>query len=60
MMLVAAGLGALSAVFGLYVSYYANIVSGAAIVLTATAFFLVAWLFNPRQGVLRRRSRGLV
>ena len=59
MMLVAAGLGALSAIVGLYVSYYANIVSGAAIVLTATAFFLVAWLFNPRQGVLRRRSQGL-
>ncbi|HEY5983025.1 MAG TPA: metal ABC transporter permease [Anaerolineales bacterium] len=60
MMLVAAGLGALSAIVGLYVSYYANIVSGAAIVLTATAFFLVAWLLNPKQGVLRRRPRGLV
>jgi len=57
MMLIAALLGALSAVVGLYVSYYANVVSGAAIVLTATAFFLVAWLFNPRQGVLRRRVR---
>ena len=57
MMLIAALLGALSSVVGLYVSYYANVVSGAAIVLTATAFFLVAWLFNPRQGVLRRRVR---
>jgi len=55
MMLIAALLGALSSVAGLYVSYYANVVSGAAIVLTATAFFLVAWLFNPRQGILRRR-----
>lgn len=56
MMLIAAGLGALSSVVGLYVSYYANVVSGAAIVLTATAFFLAAWLFNPRQGVFRRRD----
>lgn len=56
MMLIAAGLGALSSVVGLYVSYYANVVSGAAIVLTATAFFLVVWLFNPRQGVFRRRG----
>lgn len=55
MMLLAALVGALSAVAGLYVSYYANVVSGAAIVLAATVFFLAAWLFNPRQGVLRRR-----
>jgi ABC-type Mn2+/Zn2+ transport system permease subunit len=56
MMLIAALLGALASVVGLYVSYYANVVSGAAIVLTATAFFLVTWLFNPRQGVLRRSA----
>jgi len=57
MMLLAAVLGALSSVVGLYVSYYLNIVSGAAIVLSATLFFLFAWLFNPRTGVLiRRRS----
>ena len=55
MMLISAMLGALSSLVGLYASYYANVVSGAAIVLTATAFFLAAWLFNPRQGVLRRR-----
>jgi ABC-type Mn2+/Zn2+ transport system permease subunit len=59
MMLISALLGALSSVIGLYASYYANIVSGAAIVLTATLFFLVVWLFNPRQGVLvRRRGAG--
>jgi len=56
MMLIAALIGALSSVVGLYVSYHANVVSGAAIVLTATAFFLVVWLFNPRQGVFRRRG----
>ena len=56
MMLISALLGALSSVIGLYISYYVNIVSGSAIVLTATAFFLIAFLFNPRQGLLTRRK----
>ncbi len=55
MMLISAAVGALSSVIGLYVSYYVNVVSGSAIVLTATAFFLLAFVFNPRQGVLRRK-----
>ena len=55
MMLISAAIGAASSLVGLYLSYYLNIVSGSAIVLTATAFFLLAFLFNPRQGVLRRR-----
>ncbi len=46
MMLVSALIGALSSVIGLYVSYYWNIVSGSAIVLTATAFFLLAFLWK--------------
>jgi manganese/iron transport system permease protein len=56
MMLLSAAIGAASAIIGLYISYYANIVSGSAIVLTATGFFLLAFLFNPRRGVLRRRA----
>jgi ABC-type Mn2+/Zn2+ transport system permease subunit len=55
MMVLSAVLGALSSIIGLYISYYLNIVSGSAIVLTATLFFVLAFLFNPRQGVLRRR-----
>lgn len=55
MMLLSASLGALASTVGLYVSYYLNIVSGAAIVLSATLFFLLAWLFNSRTGVLVRR-----
>jgi ABC-type Mn2+/Zn2+ transport system permease subunit len=55
MMLLSALLGALSSVVGLYASYYLNIVSGSAIVLTATVFFLFAFLLSPRQGLLRRR-----
>jgi len=46
MMLVSALIGALSSVVGLYLSYYLNIVSGAAIVLTATMLFLIAFLWK--------------
>jgi ABC-type Mn2+/Zn2+ transport system permease subunit len=55
MMVLSAALGALSSIIGLYLSFYLNIVSGSAIVLTATGFFLIAFLFNSRQGILRRR-----
>jgi manganese/iron transport system permease protein len=54
MMVTSALLGALSSVIGLYASYYINVVSGAAIVLTATLFFLLAFLFGPRQRIWMR------
>jgi manganese/iron transport system permease protein len=44
MMLVSAVLGAVSSIVGLYISYYMNIVSGSAIVLTATVIFLAVFL----------------
>lgn len=53
MMGLAAVFGALSALIGLYASYYLNIASGATIVLTATLFFVLAYLFSPRKGLLR-------
>ncbi len=43
MMLLAAVFASLSGVIGLYLSYYLSIASGAAIVLTATFFFVVAF-----------------
>jgi ABC-type Mn2+/Zn2+ transport system permease subunit len=46
MMFVSAGIGALSSIIGLYLSYYFNIVSGSAIVLTATLFFLFAFIWK--------------
>uniref|UniRef100_A0A7C4PJ51 Metal ABC transporter permease n=1 Tax=Anaerolinea thermolimosa TaxID=229919 RepID=A0A7C4PJ51_9CHLR len=52
MMALAALFGALSSVVGMYASYYLNVASGAAIVLTATAFFLLAFFLAPRKGVL--------
>jgi manganese/iron transport system permease protein len=42
MMLLAALFASLSGIIGLYLSYYLSIASGAAIVLTATVFFLLA------------------
>lgn len=43
MMALAAGLASFSGVVGLYLSYYLSVASGAAIVLTATALFGLAW-----------------
>ncbi len=57
MMILSAVLGALSSIIGLYASYYLNVVSGAAIVLTATVFFLLAFLFAPERGVVWRGAR---
>lgn len=56
MMLVSALIGAVSSLVGLYLSYYLNIVSGSAIVLTATAIFLLVFIFQPRRGVLWKKS----
>ena len=55
MMLVSAALGALSSVVGLYLSYYLDVASGAAVVLTATTFFIAVYLFAPRRGLAWRR-----
>jgi manganese/iron transport system permease protein len=55
MMAVSAAIGALSSVVGLYLSYYLDVASGAAIVLTATALFVVAFLVAPRRGLAWRR-----
>lgn len=54
MMLVAAVFGAVSAVAGLYLSYYVNIASGAAIVLVCTLFFILVFLFAPHNGLAVR------
>jgi ABC-type Mn2+/Zn2+ transport system permease subunit len=52
------GLGALFAVLaalaGLYASYYADVASGAAIVLTLTGIFLLTFFFAPERGLLAR------
>ena len=57
MMALAALFGALSSVVGLYASYYLNIASGSAIVLTATIFFLLTFLFAPGRGLIWEKLR---
>jgi manganese/iron transport system permease protein len=49
MMALAAAMASLSGIIGLYISYYASVASGAAIVLTSTAFFVLAWSFRTIQ-----------
>jgi ABC-type Mn2+/Zn2+ transport system permease subunit len=53
MMLTSALIGAFSSITGLFISYYASIASGAAIVLVSTLIFVIAYLFSPRKGILR-------
>jgi ABC-type Mn2+/Zn2+ transport system permease subunit len=57
MMLVSAIIGVVSSILGLYASYYLNVSSGGAIVLVATAIFILAFLFAPRDGIVWRRRR---
>ena len=57
MMLLSAGIGAFSGIVGLYGSYYLNIASGAAIVLSATLFFLLAFFLAPQRGLLWQALR---
>jgi manganese/iron transport system permease protein len=52
MMIVGAIIGAVSSVAGLYLSFYVNVASGAAVVLVCTAFFVLAFLFAPQRGVV--------
>ncbi len=51
MMILSAVFGTVSSVTGLYFSYYFNIASGAAIVLTCTVIFIVVFIFSPRKRV---------
>ena len=57
MMLLAALLGTLSAITGLYLSFYLNVASGAAIVLVCTLLFFIATVLSPRRGLVARWLR---
>jgi manganese/iron transport system permease protein len=54
MMALAAVLAAISAVIGLYLSFYLNLASGASIVLVETLWFGLALVLGPRTGLLSR------
>ncbi len=51
MMAVSALIGATSGIVGVYASYYVNIASGPAVVMAATAIFVIVFLFAPKRGI---------
>lgn len=58
MMLIAASIGVLSGIAGLYVSYYWGVAAGPAIVLVSTAIFVLVFLSAPGRGVIWRAAAG--
>ncbi len=54
MMALSGLIGAVSSLVGLFASFYLNVASGAAIVLTATLFFVITYLLAPGRGLLWR------
>lgn len=52
MIILSASLGGISAIIGLMFSFKFNLSSGPTIVLVATAFFLLAFIFAPKKGVV--------
>lgn len=59
MLLISASIAVAAAVAGVFTSFHLNVSTGGSIVLAQAAAFTLAYLFAPRQGVLRRRrARG--
>ncbi len=52
MLVLASAIGALAATIGLYISYWMNYSSGAAMVIVVTLIFLITLVFSPKQGIL--------
>ena len=59
-MAVGAGVGVVSSVVGLYLSYHADVAASAAVVLTATVIFLLTFLLSPRRGILGLRRPSIL
>jgi ABC-type Mn2+/Zn2+ transport system permease subunit len=57
MMALSGLIGGFSSLAGLFASYHLNVASGAAIVLTTTIIFLLAFLFAPQRGLIWDLSR---
>lgn len=56
MMVWAMGIGVFSGVTGVYLSFYLDIASGPAVVLVATAVFILTFLFAPHRGIVWQRA----
>jgi ABC-type Mn2+/Zn2+ transport system permease subunit len=52
MMAIAAVIGAISGLVGVYASFHLNVASGPAVVLVATLIFLIVFIFSPQQGII--------
>ena len=59
LMAIAIAIGIGSGIAGIYVSFWLDVASGAAIVLIQTAIFFVALALGPRGGLLRRHPAGV-
>lgn len=57
MLVLAPLVAAVSAVVGLYLSYYLDTSSGGMVVVAMGAIFLAAYLFAPKHGLIGRRLR---
>jgi manganese/iron transport system permease protein len=57
---VAVAVATISALAGLYLSYYLNVASGASIVLIETLCFVLALLLSPKSGWIASRRRAAV
>lgn len=59
MIFMAAGFGTLSAIIGLFFSYSYNLASGATIVLTCAVFFVLAFVFSPKKGIISHKKENI-
>jgi ABC-type Mn2+/Zn2+ transport system permease subunit len=57
MMAIAVGIALVSSLVGLYASYYLSVASGAAIVLSCTFWFALAWLLRTVRGASRQAAQ---
>jgi len=57
MLVISPAIAIVSAIVGLYASYYLDTASGGMIVLTMGALFTLAYLFSPSQGLVSRGIR---
>ncbi|MCS4489969.1 anchored repeat-type ABC transporter permease subunit [Corynebacterium sp. ES2794-CONJ1] len=55
-MLIAALVGVIGAIAGVYLSWAIDLPTGATIVLVLTSIFLFAWIFSPTQGLIGRKK----
>ncbi len=60
MLFIASSSAIFSSVMGTYISYFLNGATGACIVLTQAAIFVVALLFAPKNGLITRQFAGRV